>query len=220
MSRTSKPSDRAARAGAVAVLGASLAGCVSPPRASVASREDTERRRPDAVVIDPELVPPPARETAGVDEGLVTLRTPLAPSEARAVVRGFLEAVAREDLDGVRRVLGASAQWLRPGSPRGEEALSAWSRRFTRLDYFPLVGSVYWIDDGIEVARMRDALTDVDRFGLAPDVRRDAADVVARAEIPSARAGVPLFGEAITFVLRRSEQGYVIEQLVEDFTPP
>jgi hypothetical protein len=145
---------------------------------------------------------------------------PLSHDRAREAVRRFFLAVSREDLDGLRQAFADGAQQLRPGAARGEEALPAWSRRFSRLDYYPLTGSIYWSDDTIEIARLRDATLDADHFGLSATLGDDSGAIVARATIASARAGTPLFGDSLSFVLRRAGDDYLIEQLVEDFSPP
>ena len=172
------------------------------------------------VAIDPELTLPVAREWAHSREGVVALRTPLSHERARQVVRLFFMAVSREDLDALRQSFTNGAQQLRPGAARGEEALPAWSRRFSRLDYYPLTGSIYWSDDAIEIARLRDASADADHFGLSTTLADEGGALVARATVVSARAGTPLFGESLSFVLRRVGDEYLIEQVVEDFTPP
>jgi hypothetical protein len=199
---------------------ASLAACSQPVHVGSRTSLDAPKRQPDGVAIDPELTLPVAREWAHSREGVVALRTPLSHDRAREAVRRFFLAVSREDLDGLRRSFADGAQQLRPGAARGEEALSAWSRRFSRLDYYPLTGSIYWSDDAIEIARLRDARLDADHFGISAGLGDEGGALVARATIASARVGTPLFGETLSFVLRRDGDDYLIEQLVEDFTPP
>ncbi len=204
-----------------ALLGAlGLAACARPAPEEPELGPEPLRRRPDGVALDPELELPAAREWAHSRDGVVALRTPLSHERAREAVRRFFLAVSREDLDALRQAFASGAQQLRPGAARGEEALPAWSRRFSRLDYYPLTGSVYWSDDAIEIARLRDATLDADHFGIASTLADEGGALVARATIASARVGTPLFGESLSFVLRRAGDEYLIEQLVEDFTPP
>jgi hypothetical protein len=197
-----------------------LSGCAPQATPDSAASLEHPKRRPDGVAIDPELSLPAAREWAHSREGVIALRTPLSHERAREAVRRFFLAVSREDLDALRQTFADGAQQLRPGSARGEEALPAWSRRFSRLDYYPLTGSIYWSDDAIEIARLRDATLDADHFGISTTLADEGGALVARATIASARVGTPLFGESLSFVLRRAGDDYLIEQLVEDFTPP
>ena len=178
-----------------ALLGAlGLAACARPAPEEPELGPEPLRRRPDGVALDPELELPAAREWAHSRDGVVALRTPLSHERAREAVRRFFLAVSREDLDALRQAFA--------------------------LDYYPLTGSVYWSDDAIEIARLRDATLDADHFGIASTLADEGGALVARATIASARVGTPLFGESLSFVLRRAGDEYLIEQLVEDFTPP
>lgn len=102
VSRASKPSDRrpslgrAALLRALALIGLASAGC----RGSLQTAE--ARTGPIGIVAEPLSTLPPSASEATPADGAVTLRTPIPPEAALALVRRLFEAFHARDLESVR----------------------------------------------------------------------------------------------------------------------
>jgi hypothetical protein len=183
---------------------------------------DTDRRRPDAVAIDPVSSPPPARDYASSTDGLVTLRTPLGVDRAISAVDELFRKIVIEDGEGLERLFTSDALAISTagsgvGPGQTPSALPFWQQRFKRLDYTRLSGELVFRADEMEIFRASDRL-DVSPH---PAIRLEAlheSDVVIRLPILTPRIGTErLFGDEMIFWLRRDNDRYRIYRILEDF---
>lgn len=208
-------------------LACGLAGCAGAPPSDIHAGDP---RRPDGVAIDPIAELPDPVEVAPASVGVVALTTPLGSDAARATVRTFFEAVSREDLEALRSTLSPDATTINPSTRVRDRLEYVFMRRFQRLEYFALASAPFWQDDAMEVYRANEAKNLwSDSVGAAalPQLAStsgdalDGGDVVVRLAVTAPRSsGLPLMGDTMTFLLKRSGKGYVVHRLVEDFTLP
>jgi len=215
---------RVAGFGAVALT---VVSCAAAPPNPI---HDGDDRHPDGVAIDPIAEPPVPLEASPASAGVVALTTPLGSDAARATVRTFYEALSREDIDALRATLSPDATNINPSTHVRDRLEYSFMRRFQRLEYFALASSPFWQDDSMEVYRSTEA-KDLwtDAVGTAavptlPGAMGDAiepGDVIVRVAVTAPRSsGLPLLGDTMTFLLKRSGKGYLVHRLVEDFALP
>jgi hypothetical protein len=161
------------------------------------------RRRPDAVAIDRPTTLPSPRERDRTDEGIVVLRPGLGLEAARSTVTRFFAVIASEDPTALRQLFLPGATSENPNTSAREDAYLFWIRRFSRLDY-QLVASVAPPTITVESEDSPDA-TGLEVLKVSPN---------------RSVFGQQLFGESITFILRRSGSQYLVERIVEDFIIP
>lgn len=102
-SRASKPSDRPRRAGATLALGLVALATTAAGTGCRGSLQTTEARTgPVGVVAEPLSTLPASASEATAGDGAVTLRTPIPPEAALALVRRLFEAFHARDLESVR----------------------------------------------------------------------------------------------------------------------
>jgi hypothetical protein len=178
-------------------------------------------RRPDGVAVDLQGYVPAASTRASTEQGLVALREPADMSGARATVRQFFDAVAREDGAALRRVLAPDAQAFVPGGPRnaGARAEDAWDRRFGKFDYKATGPEPVYRETAVEVYAWRD-LEDAEGDRPTRPPNMDAQDVLIRVPIEVRRVGTDrLFGDELMLLVRRVDGAFRIQALFEDFQP-
>jgi len=172
-------------------------------------------RRPDGVVIEPAAALPSPKERAPA-RGVVALREPLGEEAAREVVRAYVAAFEREDLEALEQLLTPDAASLEPRSRGSRSAIiEAWRARLKQLDYARIAGAEIVALDRLE----RYELDDLEAQGAPPrpsDMR--PGDVLVRAPVATPRvAGERYFGDYIVMLLRRQEGGHFkIAGLVEE----
>jgi len=188
----------------VRLLGAMMlwcAGCIGASPLETTTELPKAPRRPDGVVIEP----PPARPAA-VDRapatGMVALREPLADKDVEQVVRAYLGAFEREDLDALVQLLAQDAVPLgRAGSKA--QLIELWRTKMKNFEYQRLAG--------VEIARF----AQIERFGyeaLAASggpqrpLEMRPGDLYVRVPIATPRVGTdPLFGDILVLLLRRED---------------
>ncbi len=161
-----------------------------------------EPRRPDGVALEPPPAVPPAVDRAEA-KGVVALREPLADRDVEDVVRAYLRAFEREDMQALSQLLTQDAVCLgRPGSTR-EQLLDAWRTRIKNFEYQQLAG--------LEIAR----ISDIERHTYEtlgspgtpprpPEMR--PGDLYVRVPITTPRIGSDqLFGDVVVLLLRRED---------------
>lgn len=174
-------------------------GCAAAPSLPA----NATRRYPDAVAIDRPTTLPAPRERDHTREGLVVLRPGLGADAARAAIQRFFSVISSEDPNLLRQILVQGATSENPNTNARDDAYLFWVRRFSRLDYQLLTSAA---QPSIEV----DVAESSDETGLE----------IARVSPPRSVFGQPLFGENMTFFLRRSGNQYLIERIVEEFVIP
>jgi len=202
--------------------------------------EEDARRHPDGVAIDPASAPPPARYRATVDEGLVTLRTPLGVDLAIATVETLFRKIVREDTEGLDALFTRDAHVVTSaggGNPaQMNGATYWWEQRFRRLDYTKLAGEPIYRPSEMEVYRGEDLGASERPSAGAGDpppaplpgtgqaLRGEAlgeTDVVIRVTIATPRIGQErLLGDEMVFWLRRDGDVYKVYRTFEDFQLP
>ena len=173
-------------------------------------------RRPDGVLIEPTAALPEPSEQAPA-RGVVSLQEPLSEAAIRDVVRSYFQAFEREDILALAQLLTPDAVSLDArGIGRGA-ILEAWKARLKTLNFSKLAGV-----DVVEIDQVE--RFDYDDLGVpsAParpqEMQRGEVYVRVPVATPSI-AGERLFGDTITFLLRREEGHFKIAAIGEEAPP-
>jgi hypothetical protein len=137
---------------------------------------------------------------------VVALREPLGEEAARDIVRAYVAAFEREDLDGLEQLLTNDAVSLDTRSRGSRSAiLDGWRARMKQLEYARIAGSEVVALDRIE----RYEIDDFEAQGAPPrPAEMRAGDVLVRAPVSTPRIGGDrFFGDTIVMLLRRQEGG-------------
>lgn len=162
-----------------------------------------EPRRPDGVVIEPPPAMPPPSDRASA-QGIVALREPLADKDVEEIVRAYVRAFEREDIDAL---VGLLAQEAVPLGRNGNKTqlIDLWRTKMKNFEYQKLAG--------VEIARVNqierysfDALGST-AAGIPPrPSEMRPGDVYVRVPISTPRVGTDqLFGDILVLLLRREE---------------
>ena len=184
--------------------------------APIAAAPEKEPRRPEGVVLEPELKVPDATERA-VAGGVVSLRMPTASAEVESYVRRVLDACVAESLPEILQLFAAGAPFF-VGPRATVSAVDTYRNRLRSFDYGKLRGTsvAKWDDVEIlredEVAGRRGQLLSDPRFPAL-----QTGDVLVHVPIDLPRnVTEPLFGDAVWFLLRRSGERLVAVAVGED----
>jgi ketosteroid isomerase-like protein len=186
---------------------ASFASCTPrPSEFSTAEALPSAPRRADGVALDLASTTPSAQDLVRSSSGLATLRTPLGVDVATEVVSEFFRRVVHADAEGVAALLTSDAVTsTEPTSERTMPLSSWWARRLKQLDYTQAAGVVLYREGDVRV--------------LATD--SPSSTVALRVRVTPARAAhVRLFGDELTFWLRRDGTQTHICRIVEEFQLP
>lgn len=164
-------------------------------------------RRPDGVVLEPPPAVPTAAERATTSSAVLALREPPASEDVEEVVRAYLRAFEREDLDGLQRLLAQDAGPLGRAGGRSQ-LVDLWRARFKSFEYQKLAGA--------EIARFGQlerrsydayavpASAGGPAGGRPPEMR--PGDLLVRIPIATPRvSGEQLFGDVLVLLLRRED---------------
>lgn len=223
MIRRSRASSKPTFGLLIGLTGAFVAlGCASTGPALFPTGEDggARKRRPDGVVIDPESAPPPPRDRASAEDGMVTLRSPLGPEVAIETVRELFRRVVARNTDNLSELFTTNAQPL-SAYPGGygvpDRAWDWWVQRMRRLDYSKLAGEVLFRESDIEIFRASDAIDAPPHPAIRTETL-DESDVILRVTMLAGTNGTDrYFGDTIVFWLRRDGDSYKIYRQLEDF---
>ncbi len=189
------------------------------PAFETASSPPDEKRRPDGVAVDLEGSLPSARAAGSSQDGLLSLREPVDPSQALVTIRAFFRAVSHEDLDAFVEVLAVDAQHLPLGSGASMPVERHWDRRFRKFDYASAVELPYR-ESMVETYRFDDLDGSLSNRPVRP-VGMMPQDVLVRVPISRTRSGLDrVFGEEMLFVLRWDGSKFEIQTVYEDFVAP
>ena len=183
---------------------ASAAYACSGGGLETATEMPKEPRRPDGVVIEPPPALPAPSDRASA-RGIVALREPLADRDVEEMVRAYVRAFEREDIDALKQLLAQDAVPLgRNGSKT--QLIDLWSTKMKNFEYQKLAG--------LEVARV----TQIEKFsyealgsGSAPGLPQRPTemrpgDLYVRVPISTPRVGTDqLFGDILVLLLRRED---------------
>lgn len=202
---------------ALSLLGGALACSVRPAEFETTSALPDLPRRPPGVAVDPAPSIPDATEKGETFDGLLVLEAPPDPRAARTVVREFFAAVTREAADKLDELVSPSA-WVDSGSQR-QPVRAFWRSRFSQLDYSSLAGEVLYRESELSFHRPRDIAR---LSGARPTfVDAEPTDVVVRVPIRASwRGRTRLLGDEFFFLLRPSDDRFVIAEIIEDFRLP
>jgi len=158
-------------------------------------------RRPDGVVLEP---PPalPAAQDKSAASGVVALREPLADKDVEEIVRAYIRAFEREDIEALRQLLAQEATTLGRAGGR-QQLLELWATKMKNFEYQRLVG--------VEVARISqlekhtfETLSQPGTPLRPPEMR--PGDLYVRVPIVTPRVGSEqLFGDVLVLLLRRED---------------
>lgn len=177
-------------------------------------------RKPDGVALDlPPAIPGAADRAAA--RGVVTLREPMGDEAAQGIVRAYVAAFLREDVDALAELLTSDATSLNPktvgGAPRAA-LLDGWRARFRNLDYAKLAGSEIVDYDGLERYGVDDL--SVANARIARPATMQAGDLLLRVPVVTTLvAGERYFGDFVTMVLRRDQGRFFIAAVGEEDAP-
>jgi hypothetical protein len=168
-----------------------------------ATEMPSAQRRPDGVHVEPPSVVPTPVDRAPA-RGIVALRLPTGASAIEDLVRAYLAAFVREDIDGLERQL-LTSDWTPLGGGSRAALKSQWTQRVKNFDYKQLAG--------VEIARI-DQIERYEWSELAgpraparPSEMRQG-DVLVRVPIAVARVGTDqLFPDVLVLLMRREEGG-------------
>lgn len=186
---------------AVGAEGVVLAGCSSTGTFETATSLPTTPRRPDGVALEPTPAVPQPTDRAPAT-GVIALREPLADKDVEDVVRAYVRAFEREDIEGLRQLLCQDATPI--GRAGGKQQLvDLWAMRIRNFEYQKLAGS--------EIARLSELEKHTyEMLGGAGSMARPTemrpGDLYVRVPIATPRVGgEQLFGEVLVLLLRREE---------------
>jgi hypothetical protein len=176
-------------------------GCAGTGTLETATEMPKAPRRPDGVVLEPTPAMPTAADRAAAT-GIVALREPLADKDVEDVVRAYVRAFEREDLDALVQLLAQEASPLgRAGNKN--QLVDLWRTKMKNFEYQKLAG--------VEVARV----AQIEKFAYetlgasgAPTrpTEMRAGDLYVRVPIATPRVGSDqLFGDILVLLLRRED---------------
>ncbi|MDB5212306.1 MAG: hypothetical protein JWO86_233 [Myxococcaceae bacterium] len=183
------------------VLLVNAGGCAGGAALETATEMPKAPRRPDGVVLD---TPPalPAAADRATASGIVALREPLADKDVEDVVRAYVRAFEREDIDALVQLLAQDASPLgRAGTKT--QLVDLWRTKMKNFEYQKLAG--------VEVARVAQIEKhDYDALGASGGPVRPTemrpGDLYVRVPIATPRVGTDqLFGDVLILLLRREE---------------
>jgi predicted polyphosphate/ATP-dependent NAD kinase len=172
-------------------------------------------RRPDGVVLEPPRALPSPADRAPAS-GIVALREPLADKDVEDVVRAYVRAFEREDLDALVQLL---AQEAAPIGRAGSKAqlIDLWRTKMKNFEYQKLAG--------VEVARVAQIEKHTyDTLGVSGAPVRPTemrpGDLYVRVPIATPRVGSDqLFGDILILILRREESRLKIAGQADESGP-
>jgi hypothetical protein len=178
-----------------------LVACAGGAPLETATELPKTPRRPDGVVLEPSpALPAPSDRAAAT--GIVALREPLADKDVEDVVRAYVRAFEREDLDALVQLLAQEATPLgRQGNKT--QLVDLWRTKMKNFEYQKLAG--------VEVARVaqieRHSYETLGASGgpfRPPEMR--PGDLYVRVPIATPRVGSEqLFGDILVLLLRRED---------------
>jgi hypothetical protein len=192
---------RGALAFARTAVWVACASCAGASTLETATEMPKAPRRPDGVVLEPTPAMPTAADRAPAT-GIVALREPLADKDVEDVVRAYVRAFEREDIDALVQLLAQDASPLgRAGNKN--QLLDLWRTKMKNFEYQKLAG--------VEVARVaqieKHTYETLGASGapMRPTEMR-AGDLYVRVPIATPRVGSDqLFGDILVLLLRREE---------------
>jgi len=205
-------------------LAALQPGCtrtVAAEFSTAAKLPDTDRR-PDGIAIDLSSEPPLARDRATVREEIVTLRAPLPAAAAYDVIRQLIDALIREDVGAMSRVMDSATmvQDIRTGTKdpnRSYSATSHWRQRFHKREYQKLATMLVFRQADVEIYRSDHIESlPVHVRHLSRNAHIGETDLVLRVPIVTHSVrNERLLGDELFFWLRREGDRYVIYHIAE-----
>jgi hypothetical protein len=168
----------------------------------------------------PPLRLPEPRILASSEDGIVGLELSRRRSEATGLVRRFFDAVRRESLRDLARLMSDDATVSSGFGVASQAAIKVWETRFQRLDYGhrpgrgPLAGGGI----GLFTAHELERLGELRHFELEPGGEELLAVIEPRGE--DRLDGPRRFGRRLELVIGPSRTGLTIRRLFEDFRLP
>ncbi len=223
MTRTSSPSSsRETRLHTALTLVLCVCGCASNSALqfdSAAEFDEEEPRKAPGVAIDPTSELPSPASSAATTAGIAQLKVPPDASVARQIVKRFFESMLQGSFSDLEPLIDEQA-WFNTG-PRGgrQRARHFMQTRMARVDYTKLNLNSLYREAEVQTYRAQDI------GALSPGRTLPRAihgqDVLVRVFIATPRVGrTRLFGDEVNFVLRPTDEGFTVVEIVEDFQLP
>jgi hypothetical protein len=185
----------------VAALLVALTACAGSGPLETVTEMPKAPRRPDGVVLEPPPAMPPPSDRASAT-GVVALREPLADKDVEDVVRAYVRAFEREDIDALAQLLAQDAAPL--GRAGGKtQLIELWRSKMKNFEYQKLAG--------VEVVRVAQIEkhsyeTLSTSGGPSRPTEMRPGDLYVRVPIATPRIGTDqLFGDIVVLLLRREE---------------
>ena len=185
----------------IGVCAFTFCACAGSGALETATELPKTPRHPDGVVLEPAPALPAPSDRAAA-EGVVALREPLADKDVEDVVRAYIRAFEREDIDALIQMLAQDAAPLgRAGNKT--QLVDLWRTKMKNFEYQKLAG--------VEVARIAQIEKhSYDSLGVSggpvrpPEMR--PGDLYVRVPIATPRVGSDqLFGDILVLLLRRED---------------
>ena len=179
----------------------SCAACAGTGSLETATEMPKTPRRPDGVVLEPPPAMPPPSDRA-VASGVVALREPLADKDVEDIVRAYVRAFEREDIEALIQLLAQEATPLGRAGTKNQ-LVDLWRTKMKNFEYQKLAG--------VEVARVSQIERHTyDTLGASGGPVRPTemrpGDLYVRVPIATPRVGSDqLFGDILVLLLRRED---------------
>jgi len=161
-------------------------------------------RRPDGVVLEqPAALPSPQDRAAA--RGVVALREPLADKDVEDVIRAYIRAFEREDIDALIQLLAADSGPIgRPGASSRIHLIELWKTKMKNFEYQRLAGTAVARISQLE-KHTYETLGALSGGPTRPPEMRPG-DIYVRVPIAVPRIGSEqLFGDILVLMLRRED---------------
>jgi hypothetical protein len=187
----------------VLVLVGACAACAGSGGLDTVTEMPKTPRRPDGVVLEPPPAMPAPADRASAT-GIVALREPLADKDVEDVVRAYVRAFEREDIEALVQLLAQEASPLGRAGNRAQ-LIELWRTKMKNFEYQKLAG--------VEVARVAqiekhgyDTLGGASGGGPVRPAEMRPGDLYVRVPIATPRVGSDqLFGDILVLLLRRED---------------
>lgn len=179
-----------------------------------------EPRRPPGIAVEPRPRHPLVARQASSEDLVFALEAPPGLAEIRDLIRSFFTAVLNESLSSLEEVVSVSAGFRTlPGANR-VNARQSWQLRFAHLDYGKMTSPSVYRDRDLTLYRAGFS-AGVHGAGPPLPLTPTGTQLVAHVAVRHPRAGPSrLFGDDVWFLLNPEQKGYMIAEIIEDFSLP
>lgn len=169
------------------------------------------------MVMDPPSALPSPSETADPEEGVASLRLPLAESSARALSRAFFRAIVAEDMPTLATLVMPDATFSAPSSTPRARVLDVYRARTQRFDYLALAEEAIYEEGLVRIYRFDD-FDEETTLAVARPAAMKPGDLLLRVPIVQTETSAgKVFGDEISLVIGQDGNEARIRAVVEEF---